>query len=124
MAMWGFSDQTITLIRHTGGEYGLDGRWEQGTATETEIQATVNPVPGEILATLPEGERIGKQLRVLTRVRFEVPDEESEEQGDHLLIRGEYYEVRDRAQYDRVIPHFEYRVRKMRPQPEYPEDDD
>jgi hypothetical protein len=65
--------------------------------------------------TLPEGERREKNLRMLTTAELNVADDEADIPGDHVVVRGERYEVRDVQEYEKVIPHFEYRIRRLRP---------
>ena len=80
-----------------------------------DVLATVNPVPGEVLETLPEGERSGDQRRVITEFELRPPDEETGHPGDHLMYRGTRYEVREVQPYRQVIPHLEIRARKIAP---------
>lgn len=121
MPAWSVGKQgPLTVTRRTGGSRGIDGRWDAGSETTFEIHATVNPIPGDVLRTLPEGEAVGKQLRVLTEAELNTADDYSGEEGDRIEIRGELYEVRDVQIYEKVLPHFEYRVRRIRPNPTSP----
>lgn len=108
---------TIQARRLTGA-YDTRGRWSVAYGAPFDFVATVNPVPGKVLATLTEGERLGKQFRVLsTDVDLYPPDEATGYAGDEVYISGEWYEVRDRQPYPTVIPHVEYRVRRRTPDP-------
>lgn len=112
---WGVGKQAITWVDRSGGAYGTDGAWTGETEVQAEIKATVNPIPGSVLLTLPEGERAEKNLRVLTTQEMATPDDYDDDSGDHVIVRGERYEIRDVQVYEKVIPHFEYRVRRIRP---------
>lgn len=114
---WSVGVQTVTVTRYTGGSRVTDGYWDDGATSSFTIDATVNPVPGDVLLTLPEGERAEKQLRVLTETELYTYNEYDSREADHVTIRGEEYEVRDVQIYEKVIPHYEYRVRRIRPEP-------
>lgn len=109
----------ITIeVRQVFGAYGAKGRWETTRGAPFPIRATVNPVPGDVLASLPEGERVGRQYRVLTNdVDLRPADDETGLAGDEVFYEGHWYEVRDRQVYPTVIPHSEYRVRRRQVAP-------
>lgn len=112
MALCG--EQLIQAQRRTKAL--VSGRYVHARGTAFAWRATVNPVPGDVLATLPEGERTGKQYRVLSDdVDLYPPDQETGYPGDLVLYEGEVYEVRDRAVYRTVIPHQELRIRRLLP---------
>ena len=115
---WNVGKQGVVVIpRSDAGERGLDGRpVPVSEGLRYEIKATVNPIPGDVLLTLPEGERREKNLRMLTEAELNVADDYADIPGDHVVVRGERYEVRDVQEYEKVIPHFEYRIRRLRPE--------
>lgn len=115
---WSVGKQSVSVVPRTDvGGRALDGRPTAVTdGAAYTIKATVNPVPGGVLLTLPEGERRSKNLRVLTETELNVADDYADIPGDYVVIRGEVYEVRDVQEYEQVIPHFEYRVRRLRPE--------
>lgn len=115
MGTWGVGRQAVTVIRRDFAARGLDGRFEEGSPSTFAITGTVNPVPGDILNTLPEGERVEKQLRLLTDAELRTSDDYEQTRGDLVIVRGEIYEVRDVAIYEKVIRHYEYRIRRVRP---------
>lgn len=114
---WSVGKQEISVNERANGgreKFGLPS-----TPTETTIpgvKATVNPVPGDELQTLPESERAEKNLRVITEYELTTFDDYAGTLADHVVIRGERYEVRDVQIYEKVIPHYEYRVRRVRPE--------
>lgn len=115
---WSVGKQDVTVIPRTdAGGRGTDGRpvTVSEAATYT-ITATVNPIPGDVLLTLSEGERTEKNLRMLTETELNVADDYADIPGDHVVVRGERFEVRDVQIYEKVIPHYEYRIMRLRPE--------
>lgn len=115
--MWAETSQNITLISRSYGGRGADGRMTIVEAAASALRATVNPITGEKTQTLPEGEKAEDWRRVLMRTQVFPPDDYSDPQrpGDILVIEGERYLVRDAQEYKRVIRHYEYRVRRLKP---------
>jgi hypothetical protein len=101
--------------RDSVGRYNERGKWELAYLEPRCFPATVNPIPGDVLQTLPEGERLGRQYRVLSTVEppLVTTDEASGRRGSEVLIDGDWFEVRDSQVYPTVIPHREYRVRRL-----------
>jgi hypothetical protein len=118
-------EERVTIIRRDPGFRDRRGRYQQGPETVIEnVKATVNPIPGRILATLPEGEREGDQRRMITKFELRTTDEDTGAVGDIVVYEGRRYEVRDVQVYRKVIPHLEARIRRMPPDntPHYPAD--
>lgn len=110
--------EPITVIRRLPGQRDRRGRYSLGGVEIIEgVLATVNPVPGRILETLPMGEREGDQRRVITEFELLSPDETTGNPGDHIIYEGRAYEVRDVQVYRQVIPHLEVRVRRLKDTP-------
>ena len=73
--------------------------------------ATVDPITGWKLTTLPEGDRDKRNLYLLsTDIELDVTNQETGTIGHLVVYRGEQYMVRDVMHFDRVLPHTEYRV--------------
>ena len=123
MAKWNVGKQTITRIRRAYQEagntngIGPDGRPLTASAelseTPLQILATVNPIPGKEILTLPEGERQHGQMRCLTEEDIRPVDDDEFELGDHIIYKNQRWEVRDTQVYDRVIPHHASRIRRV-----------
>lgn len=107
-----FFTQPVTRRRRTGGGR-LRGRPTSPTSDDVVIQCTVNPIPGEELEVLPEGERTGEQIRLLTTAELRSSDETDGVLADLVIWEGKTYEVRTVQQYRRVIPHLEVRARRV-----------
>jgi hypothetical protein len=106
--------EPITVIQRAPGTRDRLGTYTPGEETIIEgVLATVNPVPGRVLETLPEGEREGDQRRVITKFELRSPNEDTGYPGDHILYEGDRFEVRDVQVYRQVIPHLEVRVRRL-----------
>lgn len=112
--------EPITVIKRSPGKRDRRGRYFVGpTETFEGILATVNPVPGRVMETLPEGERTGDQRRVIIDFDVKAPDEDTGYPGDHIIYEGRTFEVRDVQIYRQVIPHLELRVRLLKDPPPY-----
>lgn len=94
----------------------VNGRQQTVRGPAVPWRATINPIPGDELATLPEGQRMGKQYRALSDdFRLTETDEELRTVGHLVEYEGQFYEVRDAQPYPTVIPHVEYRIRRLLP---------
>jgi hypothetical protein len=109
-------NQKISVIERSAPARGSDGRMTAPTETLFElVDATVNPVPGDELSALPEGERNTKQLRVITQYELTEGDEDAGTYASIVVYEGERYEVRSVSKYRRVIPHNAARVARIKP---------
>lgn len=110
--------ERITVIQRGSGSRDKAGRYriDPNSVVEIEnVKGTINPVPGEVLETLPEGERQGNQRRLITKFEIRGPSEKTGYPGDHIIWEGKRWEVRDVQTYRRVFPHLEARVREIDP---------
>lgn len=98
-------NQKVEFIERTAPSRGSDGRIEASTETSFPDQdATVNPITGDELAALPEGDRLTRNVRVITE--YEITEGADGEFPTILVYEGERYEARGKVQkYRRVIPH-------------------
>lgn len=107
-------NQKITVIQRAVGSRGTDGRWDDGAETRTtDVDATVDPMPDELLATLPSGENLGVWMVLITTFEMRAPDEDDGYSGDQIEYEGDTYEVYQVRRYRRVIPHLEVWVRRV-----------
>lgn len=104
--------EPITVIRRNGGSVDKKGRIS-GIEEEVieDVMATVNPIPGGVLETLPEGDRYGDQRRVITEFELRSSNERKGVLADHIVYEGQRYEVREVQPYRQVIPYLGARVR-------------
>lgn len=94
----------------TERQYGPDGRALPQAFVARAGRGTVNPIPGSKRAHLPEGERQGDQIRILTRDEMTPADDANQIVGDIVVWNGRMYRVITEQIYTRVIPHNEYRA--------------
>lgn len=107
-------NQKIKVTQRAVGSRGTDGRWDDGASTVTTgVDATVDPIDDEMLKTLPEGERKGVWMVLITEFELEAADEKTGYSGDLVEYEGDTYEVYRVRRYRRVIPHLEVWVRRI-----------
>lgn len=79
-----------TIKRSAPGTY-VNGVFVNGATTEISIQASIQPVTGEDMKTLPEGRRLSDYVKVYTDTLIQnVADGQ---QPDRILWRGHEYEA-------------------------------
>uniref|UniRef100_A0A6M3M0V9 Head-tail joining protein n=1 Tax=viral metagenome TaxID=1070528 RepID=A0A6M3M0V9_9ZZZZ len=104
--------QDVTLHRYGIGSRGTDGRFTRGAATVSTIQATVQPMNGKELSTLPEGDRTRRGIKLYTTTQLLTADQDAKRLSDRIIYQTETFEVRHVDQQPRVIPHYRaYAVR-------------
>ena len=100
--------QAVTPLR------GADGRPSAPVMTDSAQTGTINPVPGEQLAVLPEGERRGENIRIICAVgTLRSSDETGQILADRVIWQGKTYEVRTVQTYLRIIAHDEVRAMRI-----------
>lgn len=78
------------------------------------IDITINPVTGEELSILPEGDRLADWRKGFTTVELEVSDDQVDGvDGDVIEFDGFFFEIRHRQHYQRVIPHYRVLMRRV-----------
>lgn len=84
---WG---STYTVTRTTAGT-PTDGVYANGTTSTLSIEASIQPVTGDVLKSLPEGQHVES-----TRVVYTTSELKSNSAGydpDRITIDGEVFEV-------------------------------
>lgn len=107
--------QPLTLLRHSQGYLGEDGRWVEGTETEVVIQANVHPFSDYQVMILPESDRTRSWMWVFTvspiRSKKEGPEGYD---GDRFYWDGDLYEVMKTQKYSMgVRDHFEAKATRV-----------
>lgn len=87
----GGATQTTFTISKTGGY--IDGVWHDTEGVETEIEMSVQPLNGDELLKLPEGDRSRQWMKGYTAVDLVVADELTGSHGDYITYNGKNYEV-------------------------------
>ena len=86
--------EAVTLRTFAVGSRGTDGRFTAGALTDTTIQASVQPVNGQELQTLPEGDRQRDWLKVYTLATLKTNNQHTQIPADRIVIDTIVYEVR------------------------------
>ncbi len=99
----------ITLRRFAASTRGSDGRSAKGAPTDSKIQASVQPTPLNLMATLEEGDRRRQPRFVMTRTPIKVGSQYTTVEADHIIVDGVEYELRQAGEWDSASPrpHFE-----------------
>lgn len=115
MARWNVGLEEFTRRRRTTAD------WEDGVPrgpsyTEAAFEGTREPIPDDVIATLPEGERQSGQMVIITETELRTANDHTAPVtlADHVLVDDVWYEVRDVNHYPALIPHYEARVRKIK----------
>ena len=115
MFRWTVGHETFQRIRRAPATIGTDGRPVQGAVEGTlEFKGTRAPVPDEILALVPEGERQAGVMFMITETEVRSTDDNTGQAADYLLVDGELWEVREVSWFPRVIPHYEARIMRIK----------
>ena len=100
-----FNKNPVTVIRRVPGEY-VNGEYVDGAASTFPIRASVQPIDGKLMESLPEGRRTKENIRLNTVTKLQAA--ESYGAGADLVqIKGVYYEVYSVKEWDNgLLPHF------------------
>lgn len=113
-------EQTITRRRFStpSPRRGADGRTlDPSPGVDLEFGATVDPITGDAIRKLPEGERDERQIYILTdEVDLRIASRKGELVADQVIWEGDVYEVVSVMRYRRIIPHLEARARYIGPE--------
>ena len=83
----------ITLRRYSAGSL-VNGRWVQGTPTDSTITASIQPVTGEEMQSLPEGRRDSEHYKMFTSTLIEtVQGSGTDLNADRVLFFSKEFEV-------------------------------
>ena len=99
-------NQKIQRIRRMGGSYDSDGKWAPASSVTTTIDATVNPIPGDV--STERG--LEKRIRIISETGLRAADEENGIEADQVVYFGKTFRVYDVQHYPEVIPHYESRA--------------
>lgn len=103
--------EDITIVTRT--LTFVNGKPTESDDTTTDVEATVSPVPGDEVEKADRGEELQPQYRIILEEEVSPPDHQTQNPGDHVLIRGERFEVLNVKYFPTIIPHYEARVRRV-----------
>jgi len=85
--------QDIVLNSSTQGYRDENGDWIDGTPIAKTIKAVVQPVNGDELQTVPEGERTNKLIKLHTTEVLKTTDEANAVSADTVIVDGETFRI-------------------------------
>jgi hypothetical protein len=87
------SHETLAVKRPPSGVY-VDGRYSAGATTNFTVLASVQPLTGEDLLVLPEGERTDDAIEIFTLEKLQPSQQGAAELGDLVTYLGRDYRIR------------------------------
>jgi len=87
-------DKDVTRRRFGAGSYDANGRYVEPSYSDTTIRASVQPLRGDELLRLPEGQRQTKNVKLYTPSDLRVVDDETKTKSDQIIDGTTTYEVR------------------------------
>lgn len=112
---WGVGKETFTRIRRATPTIGPDGRPTVPDLTDlVEFPGTRDPLPNELLALVPEGERKNGVMILYCEAELRSSDDNRQVVADYVFVDGELWEVREVEKYPKVIPHYEARIMRIK----------
>lgn len=84
--------QTLSGTRFIAGTY-TNGVYIEGTTSPLSISASVQPIKGRELESLPEGRRDKQALRLYTNFELRTAEEDDGPNADQITIDGKLFEV-------------------------------
>lgn len=85
-----------TITRFSPGDYGgavENGRFRPGPTETFEVRASIQPLTGEQLLRLPEGERTRERIIIFTAAQLRTTRQSEVAMADRVAYRGEQFEV-------------------------------
>jgi hypothetical protein len=108
--------EPIAGTRYEGAGTWVGGRYVPPASSPLAILGSVQPITGDELAQLPEGDRSRVVLKVYTSTELRTAQQENSGDADQLVVDGQTYEVQRVQQERSVIPHFKaWLARKQEP---------
>ena len=101
---------TYTIERATSeGSWGDDGRFKRGAKKEFEIEASIQPLTGNMIKLLPEHRRNSESVIIFSSERLFPTDEKSQRAADIVNYDGKKFEVFTVKKWAEFtdIPHYE-----------------
>lgn len=98
--------ETVTRIRYSAGAYA-NGVWTDGSETESDITASVQPVSGDDLLRMPEGLRTRDVVAIYTADSLRTANETDGIAADHVVHQDEEYEITSVERWTLpMLPHY------------------
>jgi len=108
----------ITLRRPAPGSY-VEGRWVEGAYTDSTITASIQPLKGEDMESLPEGRRDSEAYKMYTSTLVKTVQEAgSNQNADRVIFFGKEFEVHQVNEWQNnsnftIVNHYKYLVLRI-----------
>lgn len=76
-----------------GGQWGDDGRFQRGSSSFFDIDASIQPATGNMIKQLPEHRRNSESIVIFSEERLFTSDEKSQKAADVITYDGKKFEV-------------------------------
>lgn len=96
----------LTVTRETPGTY-VNGYYRNVSTQTFTIMATVEPLDGNDLLMLSEGERSKEAIRIYTPSELFTVDTARMRNADFVTYRGKKFQVHSVKTWTQLIPHFQ-----------------
>lgn len=102
-----FKTVSMTRRRYILGTY-INGKYAEGTATDTPFKGTAQPVSGDEMELLPEARRGSEAMWVISDPTFDIRTaKENSHNADWISIDGDWFEVLEARRWkNSIIPHY------------------
>ncbi len=100
---------TYTVTRFSPGSYGADaedGRYRFGATHTFRVRASIQPLTGEELLRLPEGERTRERIVVFTARRLKTATQAEAASADRVEYQGNQFEVESVESWNERFSYF------------------
>lgn len=108
----------ITLRRPSPGSY-VNGIWVPGSTTDSTITASIQPLKGEEMESLPEGRRDSEAYKMYTSTLIKTVQEAgSDQNADRVVFFGKEFEVHQVNEWQNnsnfaIVNHYKYLVLRI-----------
>lgn len=86
-------DKDVTRRRWAAGSYDADGRYVEPSYADTTIRASVQPLVGDELLRLPEGQRQKRAIKFYTISDIRTVDDATKTKADQIIDSSVTFEV-------------------------------
>jgi len=86
-------DKDVTRRRWGAGSYDADGYYQEPSYSDSTIRASVQPLRGNELLRLPEGQRQLKNIKLCTPSDLRVVDDNTKTKADQIIDGSTTYEI-------------------------------
>jgi hypothetical protein len=109
------SFRTYTLDgKRFAASSNVKGRWTDGATTPFTFVASVQPLKGNELLVLPEGQREKETYKLYTTYQLRTADEPAKKKPDKIQIFSKTFEVISVEPWqNKVIPHYKAIVSRI-----------